>query len=746
MANLFRLRVNLEYLRFILKRNQRFMVLMSGAMLVVNPVLYLTIQAISHQGSYREIRVVAQVFNLILLIASAFILPMLLLSYMNRKKDLDVYHALPIKQADLLSTHIIASLVLMIVPFTLSWFVGGMVSLEYSYTLWMVFEAWASSLMIASTILAITTFTLMHVGTSVDGLLYAALLNILPLLAYLSYNLFRTIAFLGFNQAFALRYIGLLFPIWSLFENAFRSSERLFDSALLNGLYWLVYTLVLLGFARFFYRHRKHERAESPFTSTYFFPIISAFFMILLVFILYGAFYSITAPDNQNFYNPTNFIFPFFFAGLVYLVMDTISQRSFKNLYKAMIRYLLIALVAFSLLITGLFTKGFGSVTLIPDFEDIESIEFTYNGYSGIPIISTTPFSDHYLDDLNQMTISDELGIQTILDFHQIILSEYAWVDYTTTDTYNYGPLMLMGTIESKEGYQASYTPYPYLVNDDYYGSQSVQLIYHLKDGRSISRAYYVPLAWTSILTNLYDSSSILSRLAPALALSESYSSINLAYLKATGNSELFDLTNTNFQLEDFKTMYTQDLDALSADDFIQLQGPTSTYLLMKTCKNEPQLNCMESQILINDYFPKTLSYLDSIQAVIPDVAQDAVSYGILLPNTHEDEVLFHKAYGNHENTVGYYSTEGYDYIALSPDLAKKILPYTTQVGTSVEPLMVLSVVELQPMTAFSNLYFTPGTFLIKPEYEETVKALIQNLPIETIMDVYSLPTTKLAQ
>ena len=42
MANQFRLSNNLDYLRFVLKRNRRFMILMTSAMLVLYPVLVLT--------------------------------------------------------------------------------------------------------------------------------------------------------------------------------------------------------------------------------------------------------------------------------------------------------------------------------------------------------------------------------------------------------------------------------------------------------------------------------------------------------------------------------------------------------------------------------------------------------------------------------------------------------------------------------------------------------------------------------
>ena len=130
MANQFRLSNNLDYLRFVLKRNQRYMNLMTSAMLVLFPVLVLTITLINPNIYVDELRPVGQILTLILLIVSALTIPILTLGYMNSKKHLDVYHALPIRHRDLLTINIIAAFVLMLIPFTIAWTLGGIVSLS----------------------------------------------------------------------------------------------------------------------------------------------------------------------------------------------------------------------------------------------------------------------------------------------------------------------------------------------------------------------------------------------------------------------------------------------------------------------------------------------------------------------------------------------------------------------------------------------------------------------------------------
>ncbi|MBN2876203.1 MAG: hypothetical protein JXL85_00975, partial [Bacilli bacterium] len=166
MANQFRLSNNLDYLRFVLKRNRRFMILMTSAMLVLYPVLVLTIRMINPQVNVNDLRPVGQVFNLILLIVSALTIPILTLGYMNSKKHLDVYHALPIKHRDLLSINIIAAFTLMLIPFTIAWVLGGVVSFSLDFTLIDLGMTWLGSLMIVSAVMSIMIFTLMHTGTS----------------------------------------------------------------------------------------------------------------------------------------------------------------------------------------------------------------------------------------------------------------------------------------------------------------------------------------------------------------------------------------------------------------------------------------------------------------------------------------------------------------------------------------------------------------------------------------------------
>lgn len=748
MAHQFRLSNNLDYLRFLLKRNRRFMMLMGFGMIVLYPVLILTLRLINPNIYMDDIRGVGQVFALILLIVSAISIPFLTLGYINSKKHLDTYHALPIKRSDLLIVNVVAAFIIMVIPFTVAWFAGGVVVLSNEFTIFNIFETWLTSLMIVSAIFSIIVFTLMHTGTSVDGLLYGMVLNFLPILTYAAYTAFSAIVLLGFNGDYIARYIGLIFPIWSLFENLFEVETRLWDSSLLNGLYWLVISIVLLIASRYFYKIRHHEKAESPFTNAYFFPTISAFISVVLVFLMYAGFYSINESIDQNFFNPLNFIFPFFFTGVIYLVMDTISQRSFKNMYKAMLRYLIIAAIGFGLLLFGLFSKGFGYITKIPTVDQIKTVELKLEDYNGV-ILPRNNINDYMYYDSNSMgyLIQDERGIEIVQNMHKIILSEYKWIDYSNRNLYMYDTT-LINRIETKLGYVKSYEDYDYSIIA-YEGSNlTVRFTYTLDSGSVISRSYTIPYEWTKSLQELMYNEGMLKSFAPNVALRKDFSNLTEVSVQNAFTPNLTKISLNSFDFEAFSLAYEKDFASLSGRTINDLQPVTLGYVNLTSCKSLNNLaNCISSSILINELFTNSLAYLNSINATFPDqTSYQSLKTILFIPQENTtDDYKFYSAMGMNSNP-NYFG--GYDkfgtykatYVELSEEQFNIILPYTTNGGISNEPLLSLMVGE---STTYTTEYTFRGNTLILPEYTEIVLELIKDNPRTTITDPYAFTQIK---
>lgn len=748
MAHQFRLSNNLDYLRFLLKRNRRFMMLMGFGMLVLYPVLILTLRLINPNIYMDDIRGVGQVFALILLIVSAISIPFLTLGYINSKKHLDTYHALPIKRSDLLIVNVVAAFIIMVIPFTIAWFAGGVVVLSSEFTVFNIFETWLASLMIVSAIFSIIVFTLMHTGTSVDGLLYGMVLNFLPILTYAAYTAFSAIVLLGFNGDYIARYIGLIFPIWSLFENLFEVETRLWDSSLLNGLYWLVISVVLLIASRYFYKIRHHEKAESPFTNTYFFPTISAFISVVLVFLMYAGFYSINESIDQNFFNPLNFIFPFFFTGVIYLVMDTISQRSFKNMYKAMLRYLFIAAIGFGLLLFGLFSKGFGYITKIPEVDQIKMVELKLEDYNGI-ILPRDNINDYMYYDTEAMSylIQDERGIEIVQNMHKIILSEYKWIDYSNRNQYMY-ETTLINRVENTQGYVQSYEDYDYIISAYEGNNLNVRFTYTLDSGRVISRSYTIPYEWTKSLRELMYNDAMLKNYAPNIALRNTYPHLTQVNMQNAFSPNFDRMRLDNFDFETFSLAYEKDFAKLANRDINDLQPVTLGYVGLTSCKSDKNLaDCITSSVLINKLFTNTLAYLESIKATFPEMTSFTSLKAILFvpEDNTTDDYKFFTAMGMNSNTNGF---GGFDklgkykatYVELDEAQFLAILPYTTNSGISKEPLFSLMVGE---SVTYATEYTFKGNTLILSEYTDEVLEIIKANPRITITDPYAFTQIK---
>ena len=503
----------------------------------------------------------------------------------------------------------------------------------------------------------------------------------------------------------------------------------MFDSVFLNGVYWLIWTLIIFNVSRLVYLNRKHEKAESAFTNNYFFPVISSFFMILLIFIMYSTFYTISNSMNQSYYALANFIFPFFFAGLVYLVMDTISQRSFKHLFKAMLKYCLIALAGFSLLILGLFSRSFSFVERIPDLDEVVSVEFAIQDYENRIFQSDFTYND-YNKNFNTLNITDTKGIQTVIDFHQLILNEYAWIDYSTNNQYQYNNNLLIDSIESQEGYVKSYEDYPYSL-ENIYNNVFVSIIYQLEGGQKIAREYYVPHQWTLGLYELYDSPSIINFMAPSLAYADEYSTLKSASLREYSNANLTMITDLD--LGKLKEAYEKDMNNWTSSSYLELQDQTLAILNLKVTKNDKYI---ESDIPLSNLTPNTNAYLKSL-ADFPQTGSDARYINLIFNDKVSNSMLFHKPV-----TSGpwYYETVdgGINYVELNADLYEEILPYTTQFGLSNEPLLAIVIQEAYYASIEMDDMGYLNTLVVKPEFEDIVLDLIKDEEIKITNDLFS--------
>jgi ABC-2 type transport system permease protein len=735
MVNLFKLRLQTEYLRFLLKRNARYMFIMSIAMMTLYPVLGLTVKILSRSDSFDGIREVGLFFNISLLMFTAFMIPLQIMSYMNSKKNLDVYHALPIKRSDLFITSLIAAIAIVVVPFTVGWFSGGLLMMTGSFNFLVIFERYFALISIATAIMSIVLFTMMNTGTSLDAFLYSMTLNFIPILAYGAYILFVQTILLGFSIGDLTKWVGIIFPIFALFESGFEISGRMWASGYVNGLYWLVLSGVIIAISNQFYLRRKSEKAEKPFTNKTFFPTVSGLLIILFIIFLYCVIYSLNSSFfYTSYYEPVNFIFPIFFSMVLYLVMDAIAERGFKHLAKAFLHYLVIAAVAFSLLIGGLWTKGFGYASKIPSLSNIESIDFSYSDYSNFILPAPNYYTETYpfISPVLHLTTADEIA--AVHELHKVIIAEFKWIDYNYSYSNNNN---LVTMIEGQKGYTKSYETLPFYF-ENMYNTVEVKITYHLKSGGDLVRSYSIPLQWTMSLLTLNNSPEVIKLGAPNLAKLDQYPNVASAnWITPLGKSNIAPL---KINLSELKTAYLMDIAALSDAQSISTDYTAMGYLNLTTCKTGIS-NCITSSVDVDTRFTHVITVLTATGVNLNPAPETALPRATLILPAESPSALITDyplfkvamAQSSQRYTYDLLSNSGesmpltFAYVNLSDEQLLQILPYVAQKGISETPLMTL---------VMEN---GVGNFLVQAQYTDEVLAIITANPRKTSTDLYSL-------
>lgn len=699
MGSLFRVRIQTEYFRFLIGRNRRFMILMSSAMLVLYPVLVLTIMSFNNFSTPNYgLFQIGQVFALLLLLVSCFLVPLLLFSYMNNKKDLDVYHALPIKREQLLLTTGWAGYVILLIPFIVTWLTGGILaSVLVHYSLITTLQSLLTIMLISSSIYMIVLFTMMNTGTTLDAFLYSCVLHFLPILIYGTYLVYSFSVLLGYNADMSWKILSFISPIWALFEAGLRNTNLLWNP-MAYGLYWGIIAIILSQVDTLIYKNRKSEKAETPFTNQWFFPIVSNSIAVLILIFLYCFIYNTI--DTGKFLSLQNLFFPVLFSGVLYLVMDVIAHRSFRNLVRALIGYILVMLVTFLMFLPASMTGGFGYVTRVPKLANITSVDLKLDDYQGIitqqhilDYSSTTEgsYPNTAISDLTNgvMRFTNEEDIKMILAFHQIILKEFKWVDYTTKTYFNNSSVI--DIIENKPKYTPSYESYPFdLVSNNTIG---VTITYHLSGGNTLKRNYTVSYAWTKSLLNLSNSGEMLKKSSPLVANTDKMTFPEVRLYDALRTSSV---SLPNFDFKAFAALYIKDTESLTDQQALFPGYITQGYLYAKGCLVSSASTCATDTIVIDSRYRETISWLNAqgINFVAPDL--EGISSVLILPEPTEKNSYFFTSLGiqstnyNYKGSATSTVSEKVTYVKLSPDQIKAILPFISNKGISGTPLPVL--------------------------------------------------------
>lgn len=405
--------------------------------------------------------------------------------YMQSRRSVDLFHALPIRRRPLLMGSYMAGLVTLYVPLAVSLgvvqIICGAYHLAFPISPLLFLETFGLCALILTACYTFTAFFVVVTGTLVDTaisilavavgwpLLCCAVdqTMILFLPGYVSRlpDMVYT-ALCPYGAAFTIFHMN-----WITYADAVQLSAPDFFFEVSTGflVWWVCFTVFFLAATILCYSRRKSECAENNHS----FPVIRGA-VRFLVSTMGGLGLAAILGMMMN-YNSC------YLAGIVvgslgvHIVFQAISGRGFRKFWKTVPAYVLTLAVSLGFLYT-LYEGGLGYVTRIPDPEQVVKVDFSIeDGLRGddskdsylasYAFLEVSSDSGEYWDILTP-SFSEKEDIAAICALHQSVLEKY---------------------------------PGPYLPCTDQPGGNFrtgyyIEFTYTYGDGRTMVRSYMVPV------------------------------------------------------------------------------------------------------------------------------------------------------------------------------------------------------------------------------------------------------------
>lgn len=450
-----------------LKKNIGVMALLALLLFLANPLILLVsmsnkTKSLSQQvgisqaekmkilaGNYTDlVNEVLPTFAVMLVLLFCAVLCVILFGYIQNKRSVDLYHALPVSREQMLLGRWCAGLTILFVPVLLDFLSLQIIGAAYGVTVTdgarapMATMLWV--MLMGTAVFTFALFMMMCAGTTLDAILSALGINAgYPLLILCVYWIAQMLVpGMSIRMAEHMQLITALAPIAAAFVSLYEP----FSMGFL--IWWIAMTALLLFGSIWLYRRRRSEAAEDNFA----FPI-PKIVIRFLVSAVGGIGFGLILSEASD----TAFFIGVLFGSLAtHVIVEAIYSRGFKNLKKSFLWYgaFVVAFVAFyGVMCTGMF----GYDTRVPDVSEVESVTINkdtfWNG-SGTQLV--------YDDQRNILlklapTIQEPDDIKTVIEAQQDIIQQYR-------------------------------TQFPYRFKD--YAGSGLSFTYQLKNGRVFTRSY----------------------------------------------------------------------------------------------------------------------------------------------------------------------------------------------------------------------------------------------------------------
>jgi hypothetical protein len=648
MENLFRARINAGFFRFLIKRNTRLMILTTVAMVALYPLLAFT--EFVFNGTYSQgFFNVGRSFQLVVFFVSLVIVPFVIFSYLNSKKSLDVYHALPITRKDLFLTGLAAAVVVVLIPFLLVYGIGWIYNIMVvpGVDNSRIFENLYYSLALAMAITLPFMFSMMNTGTSVDGFLYGLIIHLIPMIAYGTYLVFGNTVLLGFRAPTNNTFLLFTAPLWSIFELNL-NRNLVYPNPDLVALYWFVMSFGMAWLVLYFYKIRRSEKAETPFTNNKFYPIIVSMFILIIQFFFYSTFTLLTEGRTLDF---RTLIFPVFFTFVGYMILDVIANRGFKNFIKALVKFAILTGVSLAVFVGATLTGGAGYTSFVPNPNNVEKVEFLINDELGL---FSPPYTSYIFNETQGIiAYENQTEIEGIVAFHRSIVDRFKELGVTSNNYFFNEETNIT-------------TTYPFKLTS--YVTSNVQFKYTMKNGSTTLRSYTIPVAWTDTVLPLSTSKPNILNRYPHLSQSDKVNTLSFAPVSF---NQKFPLQKTLT-----KTLFDTYLEEYARLGSKVLAGDNLVGYILSDIEIQGDFGRTSSQALpVFASFTNTLALLNVPEIVI----SDSLTFEVIRPSSSNNPVDFYVQ--SFDSSIRYWSGDGgkeYATFTITGSQMQLLLPYIT--------------------------------------------------------------------
>lgn len=377
-----------------------------------------------------------------------------LFGYMQNKRSVDVYHALPLTRSELYLATSAAGMTLIWIPMLLNFMlVAGCALLVGGQSIGMIFLELLCWMVITFVIFALTAFAAVNVGTTFDTAIFSMGLNASLAAVYMTVIAIGSAFLYGFYEidngmlvAYRLSPVALMIGRQAL--NGANAAKMLKENNIAIAL-WLVAGIVVFVIGLFVYKRRRSEQAESVGNLGPLQMFIRSVGTLVGGAMLGAVFCGVFGFENSK----AVFLASVAVGALItYFIGDVILTRTVRSIPRALPTALATTL-GVCLLVGGVMYGGFGYEKRVPSVESVASVALdSYSSrYANEPSL--------YEDYSRTYSFSDPESIELIIRAHQAQVQ---------THDANKAALDMEDSLDG-----------------------SLRVTYKLKNGKTLARRYY---------------------------------------------------------------------------------------------------------------------------------------------------------------------------------------------------------------------------------------------------------------